>query len=1028
MVATGGTPAQTGHGRRDGDDRAGRGPRYGRAVELEGILQELRDLPDLPRLVVALGQAPLWDRYPGQVEVMVVGQTGELPWLGTRSPSPERAVATLGRRLVARGRQAVVLAIDPASRRLAVGVALDEVPLLSLHTAEPDPVALRCLRRLSAGGKGPLAYVSAAAEALRGESAGRRFFAEFRATLERMAARLPGPLRADDRRAFALLQLTRVLFLYFVQSKGWLAGRERFLADAVDQCLAGKRRLHRDLLRPLFFGTLNRPAAERGRAAARFGAIPFLNGGLFEPHPLERRCRADIPNDVWRDAFDGLFERFHFTVAEGRADGRIAPDMLGRVFEGVMAPEARHASGTYYTPAALVRRLLNSAFVAILSHRAGCSAGRAERMLAERHPEAWLVLERVVLLDPAAGSGAFLLGALEALARLSPRGDGSAARREVLRRNLFGVDLSAMAVRLSELRLWLAVIADDPTERPHRVHPLPNLDCMVRQGDSLIEPVGAGLRLPAEAAAIGGDLALVRPAVVTASGREKRAALRRLAALEARATGAWLGAGERSLGEDIAECLRDARSGDLFGRPRGLDRELRQRLADLRRELHAVRRARRTLARDGEVPWFHYQAHFADVFARGGFDLVVGNPPWLRAEELAPALRGRLARRYRWWRAGGRGYANRADLALAFLERAFELAAPDGVVAMLVPAKLATAGYGAAARHGLAAGATLVHVADLGCEPTAVFEATAYPLALVARKTRPGPRQRVATRLEPSGGHTVPQTALQGGGPWVLVREPVRRALAELAREHPRLDATFICHLGLKTGANAVFLDPPDDVEPDLIRDAVRGRDVQPFRAGSRRRLLYTHGPDGKPLAALPPHAAAYLASRRDALRGRADYAGGPPWTLFRTGPATAPHRVVWPDLARHLSAAALDTQGDRRLVPLNTCYVIPAGSAEQAARLTSWLNSTWVRAAARAGAVPAAGGYARYTAGVVGAIPLPVDALACGRLATLADAGRRGEPVQDELDEITATLLGLSSAARASLRRYLAGRTDDRG
>ena len=87
----------------------------------------------------------------------------------------------------------------------------------------------------------------------------------------------------------------------------------------MEQCLAHKRRIHRDLLRPLFFGTLNRPRAQRSRVAALFGSIPFLNGGLFEPHPLERRFRADIPNPVWRDAFDQLFERFHFTVTEGTA-------------------------------------------------------------------------------------------------------------------------------------------------------------------------------------------------------------------------------------------------------------------------------------------------------------------------------------------------------------------------------------------------------------------------------------------------------------------------------------------------------------------------------------------------------------------------------------------------------------------------------------------------------------------------------------------------------------------------------------
>ena len=234
------------------------------------------------------------------------------------------------------------------------------------------------------GPGGALAYAARAADALCGEAVGRRFFREFKATLDRMADGLPTTLRGDDRRSLALLQLTRVLFLYFIQAKGWLAGRERFLGEEVDRCLARGRRLHRDLLRPLFFGTLNRAPADRGRCAAAFGAIPFLNGGLFEPHPLERRLRHDIPNAVWRDAFDRLFERFHFVVTERGAAGGIAPDMLGRVFEGVMAPDIRRASGTYYTPAALVRSILDAALTALAASRLGCGEGEAERRLSDR--------------------------------------------------------------------------------------------------------------------------------------------------------------------------------------------------------------------------------------------------------------------------------------------------------------------------------------------------------------------------------------------------------------------------------------------------------------------------------------------------------------------------------------------------------------------------------------------------------------------------------------------------------------------
>jgi hypothetical protein len=725
---------------------------------------------------------------------------------------------------------------------------------------------------------------------------------------------------------------------------------------------------------------------------------------------------------VWRDAFDQLFERFHFTVAEGERGG-IAPDMLGRVFEGVMAPDKRHASGTYYTPAALVDELLGEGLAALVSQRLSCSQAEAERRLADGEEAARRAVRRLRILDPAVGSGAFLLGALERLAALGlANGSAAAGRRRILQRNLFGVDRNGAAVRLTELRLWLAVIADDRTERPEALRPLPNLDRLIRQGDSLFDPASSGLRVPADRRRIS-ELALLRRGVVTATGREKRALLRDLARAEAGIAEQSLVGADVALRDSIAECLRIARGADLFGVRRGLDGEGAERLATLRRELCQVRSLRRALVREGEVPWFDYRIQFADVFAAGGFDLVVGNPPWLRAEELPADLRRRLAGRYRWWRSGSGGYANRPDLAVAFLERSLELAAPGGVVAMLVPAKVATAGYGAATRHALAAGTTLVAVADLTGSPHASFEATVYPLALVARKATAPPRHRVRVSLGP--GPTVPQAGLQGGGPWLLGRQPLRDALAAVRQRHPRLDSVVSCHLGLKTGANRIFLDPPD-VEDELLRWALRGRDLAPFRPRNRTRLLWTHGPDGAPLPRLPPRAAAYLAPHAPLLRSRTDYAGGPPWALFRARAATAAHRVVWADLARGLRAASLTGFPD--IIPLNSCYVAPAKSDAEADRIAAWLNSSWIRAVARAGAVPAAGGCARYTAATVGALPLPPGVLSDGDLSTLTHSARNGGRVQADLDDIAARHLDLGGSQRAALLESLGGRAEDRG
>lgn len=1007
-------------------------------MELGPLLGSLHSLEALPNFIAALGHQRLFDRVPdlvgphgarGSAPPVVVGRAGEFPWFAVAGPHPERSARSLARRLAVRGRVAGVLALDPVGRRLTLAVALEGSPSLSIDLDHPSPAALACLGGLEGSGSGgALAYAIRVADALSGESAGRRFFQAFRTTLERMAAGLPGPLRGEDRRSLALLQLTRVLFLYFVQAKGWLAGRDRFLADEVDRCLTRKRSIHRDLLQPLFFGTLNRPAPERGSRAARFGPIPFLNGGLFEPHPLERSARATIPTPLWRDAFDQLFERFHFTVSEIPGEG-IAPDMLGRVFEGVMAPDLRRASGTFYTPAALVRGMLDAALPAALAGRLNCGESEAGRRLADGEPAALAALGSLTVLDPAVGSGAFLLGALERLSELGAGKPEPLARRKrrILERNLFGVDLSAAAVRLTELRLWLAVIAGEHSGRPELVRPLPNLDCLIRQGDSLLEPVGSGIRLRAPGRDASSAIASLRRRVVGATGVEKRTLLRELRYAEAAGLAESLATAEGEMAEAVTECLDEARGCDLFGQRRGLDHALRARLQHCRAELRAVRSARRAVLREREVPWFHYQSHFADVFVADGFDLVVGNPPWLRSEEIPREMRRRLAGRYRWWRKGG-GYGNRPDLAVAFLERAVELVRPGGAVALLVPAKLATAAYGAAARHALATTTTLSRVADLTGHPDAAFDATVYPLAVIARKAPPPPAHRVQTRLDHGSGSGVAQSRLRSGSPWILQSGGARAALARLARRHPPLGDQLACHLGLKTGANAIFLNPPDDIEPELLRWAVRGRDVRPFRVDACVRLLWTHGHDGRPLRELPPRAAEYLTPQLSALRSRADYRGERAWTLFRTRAATAAHRVVWADLGRLLAAVALTGARDADRVPLNSCYVAATSTAAEAERVAAWLNSSWIRAAALLSAVPAAGGFRRFSAATVGGLPLPASVLSDSNLSVLAGAGRRGEPVQEHLDDLAARHLGLSAGERTTLGRLVAPGTDHRG
>ena len=984
-------------------------------MSIRQTLARLGAVADLPSLAFALGFDAAWHPFEGNGigPLTVVGRRAGLLAIGLAGTDPPRDARRIARWATGRGTSAVVTVIDPTRRLLAISVTGHERPVASIALDAIRAIDERILERgRSVRHESPLAAAVGWADALAGQSLGDRFFEEFRDTLEAVMAQLPRAIPARDRHALGLLALTRVLFLYFVQERGWLDGRPRFLREELDRCLAGSGGVERKFLHPLFFGTLNRAPQDRSAATRRFGRIPFLNGGLFEPHRLETRWSPQLPDDVWRDAFDRLFERYHFTIAEDDpCRSSIGPDMLGRVFERVMNPELRRDSGAFYTPSVLVDRLVDRGLAHWLASRLDCSVEEARARVERGEQSVTPLIETMTVLDPAVGSGAFLLGALKWLVRARKRAgqDTASATRAVVRGNLFGVDRNPNAVRLTELRLWLAVIQADASEEPEQVAPLPNLDALVRQGDSVIDPV----HLPfVVGRSDGAALAALRQAVVVANGPTKRRTLDALRKAELAAAKNGLDGAIATVEGQVGELLGVARSPTLFETKPDLNRAQRATLAALRVTRNRLRAMQRRLAAADEVPWFHFASHFADVIGAGGFDVVVGNPPWVRAEQLPAMIRDSLKTRYRWFRAGAtaKGYRHLPDLSVAFLERALELTRPDGMVIFLVPAKLLTAQYAATARQVLASSATLHLVAEVSATDGVGFDAMVYPLALIVGRRAPGRDQLIATGFEPDAAR-MPQRALIDTG-WRHATEPLATLLAAAAR-HPPLGDRYRCRLGVKTGADRVFVDPPETLIPGRwIRPALRGRDLKPFRATPSARLLWTHDSRGAPITDLPLGVAGYLGGHRGALERRTDYQGGPIGAVFRVEAGLSRPRVIWPDLARQLAAAALVGAESARIVPLNTCYVLMAEDDESAVALTGWLNSSWVRALARHSATVAGSGFRRFDTATVSGLPLPPNVPTDPALRSLAaEAARTGEVDQAAIDRRAAGLLGIDPA-----------------
>lgn len=1003
------------------------------------------------RLFSQLGYVP--DDLAGTDGSCVVGRWRGFDVIASGSATPRDTARALARKLAAASRRALAAAFGPAELAVAaprIG-APGITPLLVIPRVQPPALALQLLCELSPrGGDDGLAHALRVAEILSTERAGERFFRRFRAALEQMATALPQQADVTERRTAALVTLTRVLFLYFVQAKGWLDGRSDYLRSLLDDALAKGRDFHRDVLHPLFFGTLNRPPAERSRRL-RLGRIPYLNGGLFQPHPLERRLGGvRFPNDLWRETFDGLFERFRFCVREADEVTAVAPDMLGRVFERVMGDGERHATGTFYTPESVVRQMVDAAIATALAGVHGLDPDAAQRIVTgtvTRPVEvraARRALRRLRVLDPAAGSGAFLLGALERLTEihllLEPR-DATARcrlRREILRNNLFGVDLSPMAVRLAELRLWLALVADDPTNEIAAISPLPNLDGLLRQGDTLFDPVAAARALGTPEASVSRELrrsvAELRAAMYQARGSERARLARKLAAEERDLADRLIRHARDAAERASAELVALASGRDLFGNRSGLSTTQRQRYRLLRRHRVELRRAQRAL-RDGAVPFFSFDVHFPDV-ARAGFGIVLGNPPWVRAERLPPATRRTLASRFRWWRAAPTtGYGHLPDISVAFLERSLELVQPGGAVALLLPSKLASAGYAETARTQLVREATLTYLHRVPDRQAHAFGATTYPLALVVRKEPPAATHAVKLGFDGDAAR-IRQRALHAPGPWILVPDRTRDAIRRFLESGTPLARIAPPSLGVKTGADALFvgttcgasghtaqvqLDGGEyEIETSVLRPALHGRDVKPFRVGHTQVLIWAYQ-DGAPLDRLPPSAAAYFASRASRLGRRTDHAGGPPWTLFRVRAGLAGHRVVWPDIAPRPSAVALDETRLATAVPLNTCYIARLPDRAAALTVALILNTTWARAIAQVTADEARGGYRRINARVAGQMPVPAGSTRLALAAFGAAAHRNRHADQDQLDDVVADALGLSTTVRHLLRRVVA-------
>jgi hypothetical protein len=878
---------------------------------------------------------------------------------------------------------------------------------LDVDLANPTTHAIDRLNLLARGDAESLPRIFD--RALDREQVTREFFQRFRAAVQDVAAALAAQFPSEEKTAVdgeALLILSRLLFLSFVQEKGWLGGERRFLTDRLEHEIKREREFFSGVLLPLFFGCLNTPLHERSLAARKLGRVPYLNGGLFEPSPFEQRHpEMHLPNALMQRVLEEVFERFDFRIDETDTAGtHIDPEMLGRVFESLMASDERLASGSFYTPKEIVDVLTERAITEWLGD------GGIEK------------LGRITVLDPACGSGAFLLSALGVIERLWRSRTNDVPRdlrRRIIASSLYGVDMKPEAVRLCELRLWLAIVSGSDAGIDE-VEPLPNLDRNILQGNSLLSPTDflgdARMDIYVDwVAALHAQRDLLER--YRAAPFSQRPALYRIIRGNDQRLASELLA--RTVDVSEAELAHAAApQKDLFGRAAPLDerrcRELQQRIAEARKMLDRVEQ--------GTLDFFSFDVHFAPVMATGGFDVVVGNPPWVRNARIDPRAKKMLTDRYALFRGHRAGMAfHQPDLSVAFFERAMQLASPEGVVALLMPAKILNAAYAAPLRR--AANGHVIAVHDWSDDPRRRkwFEADTFPLGIVL--------QRRAGVSPPGRADARPalEVLTEIGSEWALLPPEVAEILQRLRGAHRPL--SDVLHrrpfMGVKTGDNRNFFLDAETIRAlripfTALCRCVRGRDLQRWKVGESQWMLWPPR-DGW---SDPPRWLEKLAAARGMQP--ADF------RLSFVRPEHVGVKVAWKDLSRGLAAAVLPDVVHVReqpvpLIPNQTLYALDAASLDEAYLIAAILNSTVAGALLVSIAERAKDAHYRYFGRTVAALPWPDAGAEAERLTRLARRAHRGTDVAEELDEIVARLYGVTAGELSTLRAFLQRRLDAR-
>lgn len=648
--------------------------------------------------------------------------------------------------------------------------------------------------------------------------------------IEREFVRFPDAGRAL--RNYVKKLLGRIVFIQFLQRKGWMGvpisdegwttGQPEFLQDLFED--SDKKDTFVDDVLLLLFNDLNtkRVGDLASDGLGKGIKIPYLNGGLFDRDEYDG-VSFPLPADTMREILS-FFRKYNFTIDENDQDTvevGVDPEMLSRIFESLL--EDNKATGAFYTPKEIVEYMCRESLITylqsgvkdeskksayrefVMEHRVEVLSGDLDQVDEK--------LRNVKICDPAIGSGAFPMGMLKELfecrrsIRMHKNGecDLSEIKKDILQHSIYGVDIDKGAVDIARLRFWLALIIDEKTP-----HSLPNMDFKIMQGNSLLEQY-EGVDL----SRIGVFGKKRRKKDLPTLGLDEGDALTNIQF--------YIREYYKTDSHEEKEKIRDFINDNVRGYIRHLC------TPEIRRKVNAL-----PIPNDQFFLWHLY---FKEVFDEGGFDIVIGNPPYIELQNLKG-----MSKVYA--RCGFSTYSPSADIYCLFTEQGFNLLKKGGTLCYIMMNKWMKAEYGQSLRRFLL-DRKIHEIVDFG-DVQFFKDATTYPCIVLLGNDKQV-KSFKAARLRSRDLTTIPDLADEflisdfSDDLWVVSSRKDQQLFRELDVKFRSLKdylADFPAKYGIKTGLTDAFIlteekrDSLVENSPsakEVIVPFLTGKDIRPY-------------------------------------------------------------------------------------------------------------------------------------------------------------------------------------------------------